>query len=175
MQKVKKIPQNTSSMEMSVLLENTPLVKPIGNYSQHLSGIYMYSTSSMVKNDIDEVISCFLRVVCTHDQFVSIYNKKDITRTTVAWRNEIWFLFSWVKNNTLPLKNKIHIFAQNWNILNVVLCTVRNLQQKDKKGETCTNVFHVYHRMWKQVLYMYNNMYIPLPRPDQTTDWLQHP
>jgi len=52
---------------------------------------------------IDDVISRFFTVVCANSQFVYIIKRK------LHGGLKIWILFSFVKNNILPLESKIHI------------------------------------------------------------------
>ena len=83
-------------MDRSVLLENTPLVKFIQNYIQHILHI-------LTSEDVDDVISrSFAAVRCKQSVKNGekyLYNKKKITR----WLEDMNF-----KILSLPQENKIH-------------------------------------------------------------------
>ena len=103
-------------IDRGVLLENTPLVKFIQNFIRHLSG--MFSISSLVSILMTSFLAfhgclCKESVKMASDRFVYIRKGK------LHGGLKIWILFSHVKNNILPLENKIRIFMLPFNILYV--------------------------------------------------------
>ena len=114
-------------IDKSVLVANRLLVKVIRNYIRYSSGVFF--VYSLARISIKSFPAFKLLFVQKHS---CLYNKKKITR----WLEDMNFyqfsryktIFSSLaalvrKIMSLPLENKIHIFAPPCNILYIVFCS----------------------------------------------------